>query len=121
MLVKLLSSDREIKFSIDALVRGLSGVKHKVDIHIYHPCNLAIMISCGNLKIELIKAVVISIDIHIPVILLVNERDLINYEKDFRDVLEKVPIRIILYRELEEEYFKLYQEIIKECKKLSSQ
>ncbi|OYT60988.1 MAG: hypothetical protein B6U75_00230 [Desulfurococcales archaeon ex4484_217_1] len=116
MLVKLLSSDKEIKFSMDTLVRGLSGVKHKVDIYISHPCNLAVMIPCGDLKVELIKAVVIGIDIRVPVVLLINEEELMKYEKDFLDILEEVPVKIILYRKPSEEYSKLYQEIIRECK-----
>jgi len=116
MLIKLLSSNKEIKFSINALVRGLSGVKHKVDLYISHPCSLAVMIPCGDLKVELIKAVVMGIDIRVPVVLLINEEELMNYEKDFRDILEEVPVRIVLYRKPSEEYSRLYQEIIKECK-----
>ena len=116
MLVRLLSSDREIKFSIDTLVKGLSGVKHKVDIYISHPCNLAIMIPQGDLKIELIKAVVIGIDIHVPVILLINEEELMKYEKDFREILEEVPIKVIMYRRSDKECCKLFQEIMRECK-----
>ena len=116
MLIRLLSSDKEIKFSIDTLVRGLSGVKHKVDIYISHPCNLAVMIPCGDLKVELIKAVVIGIDIRVPVVLLINEEELMKYEKDFLDILEGVPVKIILYRKPSEECSKLYREIIRECK-----
>jgi len=116
LLAKLLSSNRDIRFSIDTLVKGLSGVKHKVDIYIFHPRNLAIIIPCGDLKIELIKAVVIGIDIHVPVILLINEKELMKYEKDFRDILEEVPVKVIIYRKPDEEYPRLYQEIIKECK-----
>ena len=116
LLAKLLSSNRNIRFSIDTLVKGLSGVKHKVDIYISYPRNLAIMIPCGDLKIELIKAVVIGIDIHVPVILLINEKELMKYEKDFRDILEEVPVKVIIYRKPDEEYPRLCQEIIKECK-----
>ena len=116
LLIKMLSSDHDIKFSIDTLVKGLSGIKHKVDIYISYPRSLAIMIPCGDLKIELIKAVVIGIDIHVPVILLINEKELMKYEKDFRDILEEVPVKVIIYRKPDEEYPRLYQEIIKECK-----
>jgi len=38
------------------------------------------------------------------------------YEKDFRDILEEVPVKVITYRKPGEEYSRLYQEIIKNAK-----
>ena len=118
-LVKLLRNNKEIEFIVDDAIKGVSGVKHKVDIHIVDPCDLALVITHYDLKIEVIKAVVISIDIHMPIILLVNENNFLRCKEELSEILETIPVKIITYSDKERNLMKAYHKIVRECERLS--
>lgn len=114
-LIKLLRKNKEIKFIIDDYVKGVSGVEHKVDIHIVDPCNLALVITQYDLKIEVIKAVVASIDICMPIILLVNENNFIKNKEELDEVLETIPVKIITYSSEKQKLMEAFYKIVEEC------
>ncbi|RLG75236.1 MAG: hypothetical protein DRO23_04490 [Thermoprotei archaeon] len=116
-LIRLLRNNKKIKFVVDDSIRGVSGVKHKVDIHIVDPCDLALVITHYDLKIEVIKAVVISIDIHMPIILLVNENNFLRYKEELSEILETISLKIITYSDKEQDLMKVYYKVVEECEK----
>lgn len=114
-LIKLLNNDKRLEFHIDALIRGQSGVNHKVDIYISSPCNLAVVMPCGDLKVEILKAIIVKIDLQIPMIMLIDEKNLSKCKKEIFKALETAPIITITYSNPREDSLKIYQKIIEEC------
>lgn len=115
-LIRLLRNNKEIEFIVDNYIKGVSGVEHKIDIHIVDPCDLALIITHSDLKIEVIKAAIISIDTHMPIILLTNENSFLRCKEELSKILETLPVKIITYKE--QNLMKTYYKIVKECEKM---